>query len=186
MKLGVSQSLAQRDTGQHHYEVAYVSMAVSTKVASRSSLFVTSGGCGGGGLGGIFFKWVGRRGSSVVDVPVPCTSSSSSPRCTFGWCSRSISSTQCSDFLCVAETFTHSANCAEDRGECSGAVLERVDAKNAFDVHVCAAEESGDDGLFGFDEDGKEQFLDGRCEHAATSSRHFARRVSTGAVLGGC
>ena len=85
---------------------------------------------------------------------MPCRSSSSSPRCTFGWCSRSSSSTEC------AEACTHSANCADDRGECSGAVLERVDAKNAFDVHVCAADESGDNGLIEFGEDGKEQFLD--------------------------
>ena len=52
-----------------------------------------------------------------------------------------------------------SANCVEDRGECCGAVLERVDVKNAIDVYVCAAEESGDNGLIELDEDGKEQFL---------------------------
>ena len=42
----------------------------------------------------------------------------------------------------------------------SGAVPERVDTKNAFDELVCAAEESGDNGLVVLDEDVKEQILD--------------------------
>ena len=98
---------------------------------------MTSGGGGGGGMGGKFFNGE-RGGSSVVDVPVPCRSSSSSPRCTFGWCPRYSSSPECSELLCAAETRTHSTHWAEVRGEFYGAVLELVDAKNAFDGCLCS------------------------------------------------
>ena len=66
-----------------------------------------------------------------------------------------------------------------------GAVPERVDTKNAFDELVCAAEESGDNGLVVLDEDVKEQILDaimdGLGDYDAAAEN---RRGSTGAVLG--
>ena len=72
-----------------------------------------------------------------------------------------------------------------------GAVPERVDTKNAFGELVCAAEESGDNGLVVMDEDLKEQILDGVkdgqwCRQFAGRDGNCAenRRVSTGAVLG--
>ena len=72
-----------------------------------------------------------------------------------------------------------------------GAVPERVDTKTAFDELVCAAEESGDNGLVVLDEDLKEQILDGIkdgqwCRQFAGRDGNCVenRRVSTGAVLG--
>ena len=61
---------------------------------------------------------------------------------------------------CATEVGTHSANCAEECGDSAGAVQERVDTKNACDDFVCAAEESGDNGLIELDEDVEEQILD--------------------------
>ena len=80
---------------------------------------MTSGGGGGGGSGGDFFKWVGRVGGAsspgfgrprdhagrvpaVQDVRLDGAPDS---------VHRQSALTSC----CAAETFTHSANCAEDR-----------------------------------------------------------------------
>ena len=61
---------------------------------------------------------------------------------------------------CATEAGTHSANCAEECGDSAGAVEDCVDTKNACDDSVCAAEESGDNGLIELDEDVEEQILD--------------------------
>ena len=61
---------------------------------------------------------------------------------------------------CATEVGTHSANCAEECGDSAGALQKRADTKNACDDFVCAAEESGDNGLIELDEDVEEQILD--------------------------
>ena len=61
---------------------------------------------------------------------------------------------------CATDPGTHSANCAEECGDSAGAVEDCVDTKNACDDSVCAAEESGDNGLIELHQDVEEQILD--------------------------
>ena len=62
-------------------------------------------------------------------------------------------------FGCVGGGADAAGAVGEVAGAGVGAVLERVATKNALDELVCAAEESGDNGLIVLDVDVKEQIL---------------------------